>query len=127
MSVFDNSSDDVEQMLSYLETQLPMLSDSDQDFVIGCRLHIEEGVRLTPQNIAVLKRIVATLSNTVHSSMEIPLSPHKMLKDLATNHHILSHEEKKFLNRIAQQLQAGGRLGEYDVELLVKLYGSKGF
>ena len=127
MSLFDNLSGDEDQLLAHLETQLPMLSDSDQDFVIGCRLHIEAGTRLTPQNIAVLHRIAATLGNTAHSALEGTLSVQKMLKDLATNHHILSYEEKKFLNKVAQTHQNSGRLGEYEVELLVKLYGSKGF
>ena len=116
-----------EQLLSKLEGHLMMLSDADQGFVIGCRHHLDSGAQLTQANKAELRRIVDTLENASHATLEKPLSISQMLKDLASNPHVLSFEEKKFLNRVAHAVKSNTKMGSYDVELLVKLYSAKGF
>jgi hypothetical protein len=124
-------SDGVERTLQYLETQLLLLSDVDQDFILGCRMTLGAGGRLTPENQAEIQRIASTLTHVGHNIVggmaESALSMQKVVKDLAGAIHMLTPQEQQFLQQMAGKVQGGVKLSVPEVEALVKIYGEKGF
>ena len=124
-------SDNVAEILQHLEGQTVMLSDTEQDFVLGCRLALETGGKLTAENQAEIIRIFRSLNHAEHNAVgglaEGALSMQRVVKDLAGAIHMLSPQEQQFLQQMAGKVQGGVKLSIQEIEALVKIYGDKGF
>ena len=124
-------SDSSDRILQYLETQLLMLSEVDQNFVLGCRMALEAGGKLTAENQTEIRRIAGTLTHVGHNAVggmaENALSMKKVIKDLSGAIHMLTPEEQRFYQRAAAKVQANQKLTVEEIEVLIRIYGEKGF
>jgi hypothetical protein len=125
--VFDHLAGDALEILSRLESQLPMLSDEDQGFVIGCRHHISAGAPLTVQNKIQLREIARTLSSTGHSSLGGALSMGTVFANLASAIRTLNPQERQFANQMAYKYQNKQPFTQPELASLLGLYTAKGF
>lgn len=126
--LFENQAQEgVAETLANLEQHLPMLSDQDQQFIVGCRMTLEMGGTLTAQNQQEIKRIASTLQQAEHNTMEQPLSVKKMLQDLGGVIQSLSPQERNFLGPIARKVQGGEQLTQDEMTQLLQIYTDKGF
>lgn len=124
-------SDSVAEVLQHLEGQTVMLSDTEQDFVLGCRMTLDTGGRLTAENQAEILRIARSLNQAEHNGVgglaAGALSMQRVVKDLAGAIHMLTPQEQQFLQQMAGKMQHGQKLSIEEIEGLLKVYGAKGF
>lgn len=119
-------------LLAQLEANKLLLCLEDQGFVDGCRLTLDEGGKLTPQNHAQLQRIAGTV-NTGAPNMggiatsEPTLSTLQVLKNLAKAIHTLNPEERRFANLMATKYTAKTPMTAEELQKLMTLYTLKGF
>jgi len=145
-SMFENHAPQAAMALvEALETQLPMLPDADQDFVLGCKIHIEVGGILTHKNYVKLRRIAEALRqrDTTTDAFESvqrydvataavanannALTMRRVLLDLAKVIDNLTPQERKFANMLAQKLQAHQAFTQAETQTLLAIHASKGF
>lgn len=107
-----------------------MMSDADQDFVLGCQAHVEVAqLPLTASQVTRLQSIAKGLQQLEHSSLELgaPISMRKVLTDLAKATHMLTPAEHQYALKMARQLQKGEAFAIEDIQKLSNLHASKGF
>lgn len=146
MSMFENqASQSALALVESLSSQLAMLPDADQDFVLGCQMHLEVGGILTDKNARKLRRIAAALSkrdtttdafaaaqrvdeaSVMVASASASLTMLQVLKDLASVINQLSQEERAFANHLATKFKSKQPFTQKETEVLLKVHASKGF
>ena len=126
--MFENlAAEDISAMVASLENQLPMLTETDQQFILGCRMHMESGTALTAQNQTEVRRIASTLTHVGHNTLGGALSPKEVLQKLASVRHTLTPQEGQLANQLAQKMQQGQALTPNEVTALLNIYTTKGF
>lgn len=114
-------------LLQHLEGQMVMLSDPDQEFVIGCRVAISAGASLTASNREQLKKIGSVLTHASHNTLGGALSMGQVLHDLANSIHTLSAEEKAVAANMGRKLKDGVSLSQDEIVRVLQIYSDKGF
>jgi hypothetical protein len=128
MTMFEGlAQPDIMGTLAHLEPRLPLLSEDDQVFILGCRMTLEAGGALTAQNQQEVRRIASTIVAVEHNTMDKPISVSQMLHDLGSAIHMLSPEEKAFLGPIARKVKASRALTAGEMQRLLAVHASKGF
>jgi hypothetical protein len=118
---------DVAGLLARLEQEMLLLSEADQNFVSGCRAAIDNGVVLTAQNKAQLRKITSTLVQTGHNVLGSTLSITQVVKDLGGALHTMTTHEKAIAAAAARKLQHQIPMTQGEIEQLLQVYSSKGF
>jgi hypothetical protein len=127
--------DPTDELLSSLEAQLPLLPESDQEFVLGCRMNISSGYALDATSKQRLKQLAAQLSKAVHDGLEqgggvqqpAGPTPLDMLRNLANVRHILRPDEQHFANTLAAKVQSNQTLSPNEMFRLSNMHKAKGF
>ena len=130
--LYGEADEGTEKVLQVLEGNMIMLSTVDQEFVIGCRQHLQLGGILTADNKQRLQQIAGSLSSTSHNTLGIgagtpALSMQEVLRAFANNLSILSPQEKHFAAQMAQKLRSGKQLSLDEMQTLLSIYTAKGF
>ena len=121
---------DPQQLLSVLEAQLPMMSEADQAFVVGCQATLNvAGAPLKPDQIARLAGLARTMQTAEHNAMGLgaPLSMAKVFKDLASATHMLNPTEHAFALKMSRQHSKGVPFSTDDLEKILNIHAAKGF
>ncbi len=114
-------------LLQHLEGQMMMLSEPDQEFVLGCRHAISAGAALTAGNKSQLRKIASTLTHAGHNTLGDGLSMGQVVHDLANALHMLSPDEKAVIANMARKLKAGEQLMQDEIARVLQIYTEKGF
>lgn len=122
---------DINATLHALSDQLMMLSDADQQFIVGCQSQLSiSQVPLTPAQVARVTSIVKTLRESEYSTMvlgEAPLSVPKMLKNLHSAVHMLTPAEHNLVLKCARQYARHVAISVPDIGQLANIHAAKGF
>jgi hypothetical protein len=131
--VFDVlATEGVQNLINSIEPQLLLLSEAEQNFVVGCRMTLEMGGLLTQQNQDELRRIAGTLNHAGHNVLGgvtagDTLSMQKVVKDLVGANLTLNPQEKQIVNQMLVKIQRGQKLDRGEVAQLLRVYFDKGF
>jgi hypothetical protein len=117
-------------VIKKLEDRLPMLAGHDADFVMGCKLNVEEGYPVeAPAQARLHKLLVTALAVEPDfddvANTEKPLSLMDMLNQLAGVGSILTQTERRLVLDWANKLQAGQELTMNEVQALFNLHTAK--
>lgn len=118
------------QLLQALEDKLPMLSDADQQFVVGCQATLNIAQEpLKPEQVARLIAIVNTVRAAEHNTMGLgaPLSLTQVFKDLSGAVHMLTPNEHALALKLSRQFSKGVAIEQVDMEKLFNIHAAKGF
>ncbi len=117
-------------LLQSLAEQLPMLSDDDQQFILGCQASVSIAqMPLTKPQAERLHRISASLQMMEHNTMDLgaPLSIPKVVRDLAGAVHMLTPAEHAHALKVSRLVAKGAPLTTEDIERLINIHAAKGF
>lgn len=117
---------DLGEMLGELESNLVVLSDPDQDFVLGAIASTQMGGVLVPQNVQRLQQIHNGLHLAQHNAVGKPLSLRQTLTELSAQAGRLSAEDRSFLQACAGAVQAQQPLTPESVQKLLDMHGKHG-
>jgi len=119
------------KMLQVIEQYAMYLSDADQKRMIAYKVLIEagRGKDLEPAVKADIRRVYISILRELKRQVDAEpvLSLITVLKDLLTVEKMLSAEEKKFFNAIAQKVVKKEVVSQEETEALLRLYTRKGF
>ena len=121
---------DPHKLLQSLAEQMTMMSDADQQFLLGCQTTVSvAGAPLSAEQVKRLHALAAAMQQTEHSVMGLgaPLSMPKVLKDLSSAVHMLSPAEHAFALKCSRILASGRTLDLGDIEKLLNIHSNKGF
>jgi hypothetical protein len=116
--------------LKKLESRLGLLPDHDADFVLGCKVSIEDGFPLDQQAQARLQALVTVALQIEPDyeeavNAERPLSLMDMLNQLAGVGSILTQTERRLVLDWANRIQAGEPLSINEMQMLFNLHAAK--
>jgi hypothetical protein len=118
-------------MLQVIEQYAVYLSDADQKRMIAFKVLIEagRGKDLDPAVKNDIRNVYISILKELKRqyNAEPVLSLVTVLKNLLTAEKMLSTEEKKFFNAIAQKVVKKEAVSQEETEALLRLYTRKGF
>ena len=121
---------DAYQLLQTLYEQLPMMSEADQQFVVGCNATVNvTNAPLTAEQQQRLQKLAATMQAAEHNTLGLgaPLSIRQVFKDLESAKHMLTPAEHAFALKLSRQIAKGAQLDNPDLEKLLNIHAAKGF
>jgi putative SOS response-associated peptidase YedK len=125
--LFIDPNDALKGIVNRLAGQLSLLSEDDQNFVLGCQANLGMAEPITAENIRRIQQIAIVLKDSQHQAVTVDgaLTLKRMLQGLAAVRQTLTKPEYDFANALAVKLQAKQRFTQPETLALVHLYTSK--